>query len=277
MRLIAFYEGVYLPSHEIQDNSNLQFRVKIKRFSEWLERDAELSDFNVETLNQYMAHRLSMVAPATVNTERCALVSLWNYAGDVGLCQYPQARRLMKVDLRKLPVRGYTFSDLTSLLAVANALTGRFRNRTIERSLFWRAYILTAYDTGLQCGELLLLRAADVTETAIRITKPKRVIEAPISHSAAMAIAELKCDPSGLVFGFLSRRSFFEAYEQLREAAGVEGTSKFIRRASCSAIESVSPGRGRVHAKHSQRTSFDNHLRDDRLVAEQPPMLPPRF
>ncbi len=127
------------------------------------------------------------------------------------------------------------------LLAAADQLRGFFRGTRIERRLWWRAFLLTAWYTGLRLGDVLAIRFDSIAPTpdgggrlTVVMNKTGDAIHRVLPASAMQAVlASMATSPREICFPlWVNRRHFYRAANALIHSAGLRGTIKWIRRGS---------------------------------------------
>jgi integrase len=276
LRLVDYVENQYLVEREIRESTENFYRRLVMRFSEWLGRDAMLADLTDDTVNRFLIIR-SNKSRETTRSEKSGLLSLWNAAAYAGLVSMPPLR-VRKLKRERRVVEGWSPEELSRLLAAAGNLRGRIQGKYIKRAAYWRAYVLTAYDTGLRLGDMLNLKTTDIKgpgSLAILQNKTGRIVDTGISMQAWEAIQATYPPHRGLIFGVYGRCSFLRGFRELVRTAGLCGTSKYLRRSSGSMVEFVAPGQGHKHLGHSDTGDTFNRHYNVRELTRREPILPP--
>lgn len=275
--------GHYSAERDLCDGSKQQFRIKLKHFSGYLKRPATLDDLNEPTVNGFLEHRLTVVGRFTVNSDRQHLIALWNAAYDLRLVDRLPGR-VKRIRRPGLVVAGWTPEQMSALVKQCNAspgrpITGRFQGKSVDRADYWRALILFAYDTGLRLGDVM-----QIVPSTITYPEPFQVVQRKTGKPVSVAIGADTWDAVRAIgrpkakslFRIFSRRYFFRAFRELVEAAGLQGTFKYLRRTSGSMAEAMQAGGGSRKLGHADPTVFDRFY-NVRLLTERPPILPPRI
>jgi len=275
--LLEFAEDCYFLGRDIRPSTKAFYRVKIKLFSAWLGREATLEDLNDRTINKFLAHRVETAARDTVRGERSTLVALWQFAYDDRRLETPPGRVR---PLKRIPkiVDGWSESQLATLLATIEQKPGLFRYAAVRRSAYWRAVVLTLYDTGLRLGDLLNLTLDQVTKTRFVVvqSKTRKPVDIPLSQNALEAIRAIRSHTRPKPFGdVVKRRTFFQEFAAICKAAGLVGRTKKLRITSGSMVEADYPGEGHLHLGNGKQV-FDTYYHW-REVTKRPTRLPPRL
>lgn len=278
MLLSEYLETRYFVERDLEKSTRLFFLLKIGVFGAFLKRSPTLADLNRDTINRFLVKRLEDRSRETVRGERSVLVALWNDAHNVGLLEHPPSR--IKPIKKQLPEpEGWDEGQLRKLVAYAATIDGNLKGKGIERAAYWRAFFLTAYDSGLRLGDLELLRSSMVVGAGTyRVSqhKTKKPVEFSISPVTWEAIKATHPHARKLIFGgVLSRRSFFLRLREIVTGAGLRGRTKMIRKSSGSLFERQYPGEGHTHLGNG-RDVFLKHYAVDRLIQKKG-RLPPQL
>ena len=117
-----------------------------------------------EVTERHLAERLQQHArthsPATTNSRRRALLTLWRAAADDGLTSPPRARLIPKQpEPRRAPV-AWRAQEVSRIL-ISSRSAGGAPLDGVPRSIFWQALVLTIYDTAARISALLAVESAD--------------------------------------------------------------------------------------------------------------------
>lgn len=133
-------------------------------------------------------------------------------------------------------------------------MTTKIRGAGVELGLFLRCWLLLGYETGARHGDLWSLAADNFDGDTCRWTQHKTgdpVVKTltPACVAAVQAMLALSRDDRvlGWVMRPCSARRVMRGY--LRQLS-LAGSSKWLRRSSCTHIEMANPGKGRLHLGH---------------------------
>jgi integrase len=287
MMLKDFVTNIYSLERAVSKGHRNLILVKLRRYSSYLGHEATTHDLNAVSINRFLEHRESVVKNATVVGERAILRALWCAANEAEPdCEWyvpAKPARLRRLRREEVDVCGWDGEQLKSLLLATERQRGMFRTSAVgkvARAPFWRAFLLTAYDTGLRLGDMLRLTTEQVSaEGSLRIKQNKtgKFNTVWISKEASEAINySLQLQPRRLVFGgVLTKACFHKAWRKMVRELGMRGGTKFIRRTSGSMIERARPGQGHIHLGNGANV-FAKHYRVERLINDKP-VLPPRI
>lgn len=136
-----------------------QYRRSIASFSNHLGRQAEISDLNVATVNQWLRSMelAGTLSHQTIHNRKRGLTPLWNYAADRGWSAGYEARRLRRIKVADPIVIPWTTSQLRQLLVAVETLPGKLRNGMAARDLM-RALLWLSFETGMRPSDWLRVR-----------------------------------------------------------------------------------------------------------------------
>lgn len=155
----------------LSDGSAEQLRVAVRLYGRFLGHEALVADFSKESLLGFLRGLLARCSPATVNSKRAALLSLWRAAAEVGLCT-PPPRIAKLIEPERLPV-AWTVDQVSRLLATAKRRPGHWYG--VPVSLAWEIALLTIWDTAARVGSLL---GADLSHVDLQ----QRTWRVPAEH-----------------------------------------------------------------------------------------------
>jgi integrase len=254
------------------DNYAYQLAVLTRRFG-WT-----VADLTRDKIDAYLTQALSNLSAATVQNHRRMLCTLRKAALQDGLVDDCTDKiRRVKVNM-PLP-RAWSHAEIERLLnAAGNMKRGSGR---CPWKVLMPAYILVAYSSGLRLGDMMSIRHDSLrgNRLALVMGKTRRPHVCVLDDAAVAAIATLP-DRGPEIFGSLvSRCVFLRAFRRLVKRAGLKGTSKFLRRSSCT--YAVLAGKDPTgHLGHATAGLAQKHYVDPVLIAECktaiPSISPPR-
>lgn len=253
-----------------------QVECSINQFGVFLGREARTDDLDELVLSRFLAAYESKVAPRTAQNKRTQLLTLWEYAADIGYAtRSPIRRRVRKIRVPVVPPIAWTMDELRALLAVCEKLRGYDPITGVAWSRFFTTFIHVAYSTGLRLGDLLRLRRDQIRGTAIVTIQNKTgyPVHHELSPQAIEAIAAMP--PGDLILPWprnpvnLCRR-----FTVIVKEAGVRtGSTKWLRRSGATHAEKASPGAARAFLGHSTGDMWRRYV--DPIIAYSAPPGPP--
>jgi len=160
---------------------------------------------------------------------------------------------------------------------------------------WWRAWLNVAWECGLRASQIFRLRWRHIDRKhglilieAIAHTKSYADRWQPISGDCLIALQAIrppKADPDGFVFAWpdwpKSRRDFFSVFRYLCHIARIPAPRTHCqltyrwRRSGITLAAMESLEAARRHAGHTRPETTLQHYVDPRLLAQQPPAVPP--
>ena len=157
----------------------------------------------------------------------------------------------------KVPAKNpvaWTADELRTLLKTCASQDGSFKFAACPRSLFWSAWVLVGFETGLRNADLHHLRANQLRGTRLYVVHNKtgQAQGKIISPRAAELIRQLaKLSPDGTVFRWaLSRKHLFLQFKNIVKSAGLEGSTKYLRRSGATYCELKQRGSAKAFLGH---------------------------
>lgn len=285
---LSVYVGRYVLEHDLAESSVEQLQLRAKLLTDFAGGKLCLCEIDAELVNRWLVSRQQKgLSPDTVHGDRSKIIALLNAASESGLCPpLGKVRRIKRP--RKIP-RAFTHDDVAKVLAVVKKLRGNIKlgrkDTGTSRRLYWVAFILAAYDSGLRRSDLLSVernwvRPDDGGGSLCLVQKKTgRVIYRRFRQSTMAAIDALCAGrTTGPIWcGYPTRRVWCQAFKRLCKKAGVDGSAKFLRRSGASYT-------AREHGRDAAK-QFLGHATDyvadasyiDPSIAYPSPVLPPRL
>lgn len=277
LTVLAEYER----SRVISAGYAYQLRLTVESFSSFLKRAALKTDLNRDTVNDWLLSlERAGTSPRTLRGQRGNLLCLWRDACD-------NDRSLAapyKIRNPKIPeqiIDGFSAADVKQLLEACEHMQGCFRGSRMPRRLYWRSFLLFSWDTALRLGDVLSVERSWIWPggfISIVQSKTGEAIRKQLSPATIAAIAtQMDGQDRALIWPLWGRReAFFTAFRSLVESAGLNGTSKWLRRGSATAVELIKPGAAMAHLGHKTPGLAQKHYLIRRLLpmdGVQPPAI----
>jgi integrase len=268
----------YVTTHDLGALSIDAMKHPITWFSRFLGRPAVVGDLNSTTINGLLIEMLNELNRETVYSYRRMILVLWRWAYETEVLQeFP--RRVRPIKRPQRVIQGYDAAQMETLLATIDKFPGTFRKTGITKALYWRAFVIAAWYSGLRVSDILAMEAEEIAEQpdgsgrlTVIMKKTGQAIHRAFPPDAMDAIAACVAsgNPRAKVFPLWAcRRAFFRTFRLISTTAGVGGSLKFIRRGSASACEAAHPGGGRTHLGHRSPGLFETNYKVDSIVNEQ--------
>lgn len=227
------------------------------------------------SFNEWLAG-LSQSATTRSNYRRMGL-TLWRAALEAGLTTQVIGRiRNVKAPLP--PPVAWSQEELARLLGHIDTLRGEFSSGCKART-FWKAWVYLGYESGIRFRDLHDLRCTAIRGTRLTVLqhKTKQPLGKRISPECAAAVMEMSArSPDGTVFKWaLSRRWVMVSFKGVCAGAGLQGSTKWLRRSGATAVEMVAPGSAQRFLGHLSPGLAQKHYLDQSLLADRVPSPPP--
>jgi integrase len=253
---------------------------RVGKFVDFLGGDIPMSWLDHSHANEWLRSLEGTMAPITLHGYRAALHAVWRFAYTEGMTEkHPD--RIRKISRPTNLVEAYTAEDMKKLYRAAKAIPGLMYGNNVPKSVWWPAYIATAYSTGLRRGCLLeLLRTHIQTDGTLVVVqqKTKKITTRRLCPEALEGITRIgKIEPKDKrAFPICkSQHEFFTDFRRVRDMAGIDyGTSKWFRRSAISYAEAATPGAGKLIGDHSTEEVTNKSYRDFK-IAPKPVVEPP--
>lgn len=144
-----------------------QYELAVKRFSEFLGRQATKDDLTTENVNGFVCSLQKTLTGTTARNYRVSITRIWNHLTEFyGLEPY-NVRRLRRPKVEQKPVYAWSPQQVQQLLKATDELIGKLKCGAYE-SEFMRAWILIGYDTGLRPIDLRAITWDDLDFASAR-------------------------------------------------------------------------------------------------------------
>ena len=198
--------------------------------------DWQASDLHPERIDAYLTDALKHLAPSTVRNHRKMLRVLLHFAASERLVDASILRPLRRVKQLPPNPRAWSHEEIRSLLTVAANMTG---GRKCPRNKLARAWILTAYSTGLRLDDLLSIRHDQIRGQ--RLCPSQHKVGWPhvcwLDDNALAAIRQLPILGPRIFGDLICRDKAMAMMRHLTRVAGLPGSTKFLRRSGATYCE----------------------------------------
>ncbi len=278
--LLWFLYSVYLIEKDLAAASAQQLEITAKAFGRWFGREVMLSELSSDPINKWLLSMIDTHAPKTIKRRRSDLLALWRYAFEVGHVD-EAPRRIRKIKVPYTIPDAWTLQEMRLLLEAVERRIIYFRNG-VHAGRFWRAFILTAYDTGLRLSDLLAIRYDSVSRNGILTVVQQKTGHPQVCRVRPVtleAIAETFPPERNLVFEWpYGHSEIHRHWRSILADAGLpvhrrNGIQK-LRRTSASHLEAIAPGTASWHLGHRSADLARRHYLDPQ-VAMSERELPP--
>jgi integrase len=185
----------YAPLTGISDRTIRIYGFTIKAFGDFLETEPTVEHLDELIVARFLAHRLRTRSIGTAAKDRTQLRALWGFLARRGSCPTWPVIRPIRVPER-VP-QAWLIEEFRRLLESAGEEGGNVGD--VPASAFWRAILLTAYQSGERVGGLLSIEWRDVAFNGITIRAEgrkgqRRDIWRGISPDCYESIVAIKSD-----------------------------------------------------------------------------------
>jgi len=280
-----FLEHVYLIERSLRASSAQQLRITVSMFEAWNGGSVLLRELTESLASRWLADYETSAtntgkppSPKTIRGKRTGILVVWKYAWNgeyVAECPKPDRIRKVKVP-RKAPV-AWTLDEVKAILTACDDVSGHCGRTGMKWAPFWRAFVLTAFDSALRLGDLLSLRFDQISsEFPVTQTKTGDVHTVLLSDPTLDAIQAMRNPDREIVFDWqFTRHSFFNSFREIVKAAGARpGGTKFLRRSSASYIERDNPGMAMRHLGHRTPGLAERNYIDPTIAKTVRPVPP---
>lgn len=189
-----------------------------------------------DRIDDYLTKALHTLSSQTVYNHRRMLGRLLAFAASERLVDASIVRPLRRVKRDPPSPVAWSHAEIRRLLAVAAKLTGG--TKCPHRTLM-RAWLLVAYSTGLRLGNLLEIRHSQIRghRLLVRQVKTKEPHVCYLDSLALAAIAELPRRGDRIFGDLICRDKLLAQMRRLCKLAGMQGSTKFLRRSGATYAE----------------------------------------
>ena len=252
---------------ELSPRTRIYYLECVKSYAAYLKRPPTLEDLAPECVNKFIAWTYANRSAYTAKARRTGLRALLRFAKREGLTN-ADPDRLRRVYCERLQTKGYNQTDMEKLVAAARALRGRnIRFTGVPKSVYYSSLLMCMWNTGLRIGDIPEIEVAGFDAPKGRLFalehKTRKSRWHKLHPGTAAAIAEcIAFEPDRqFVWEGHRKRNLHRAIKAIIAAAGLTGSSRYIRRGAASELERLQPGLGWRFLNHSDPRVFDNHYR----------------
>jgi hypothetical protein len=187
-------------------------------------------------------------------------------------------RAVMRLRVADRVTQGWTAAEVRRLVAACDILAGVHKLTGVNRRGWWRSYIMSRWDTGLDDPTLRSLEMDWIPPsgqlTIIRRKTGKKVRVG--FHPATLAEIQATFPPPRAKLWPLwaTKRAMHMEGRKLINNAGLRGSLKWLRSGSGSNVEAAHPGEGHRHLGNT-RAIFEKHYEVQEITQQVLPMPEP--
>lgn len=262
--------------NDLRPSSIEQLEIAARKFCEWCGKPVRLCDLTDDLINDWIGAMKAeqTLSHTTVANRRRAIVTLWNSAFRFSWID-TRPRFIRKTRVDPTIVRAWDAADVNRLVKLAELIPERHPDCSCLWADWWVALISTAWDSALRLGDVWNIRTEDVDEKGVLVTRQQKTgwpVFHQLSDTTLDAIARTYLAPRKFIFVWpFCRREFFKKFKKLVDSAGLtQGTSKWLRRGSATAVEMANPGAAASHLGHRSPGMWLRYVDQSKLVGGRP-------
>jgi integrase len=258
--LMTYLTDYYVLEVSLKPNTEAGYVAAVKRFEEFNGGPVYLEDLTPQLINRWVvAREKAGASPKTIHNQRHVILSLWERAQDEPELNCPELKRrkIRKVRVPRKAPEGFTMEEVMAMVQAA----AKFRN-PMKRQ-YWRAFVLTAYESCLRRDDLFHLTQADIGDDGIvtvTMEKTGDVHSIKIRPETVALLRKLPHKPLGMIWR--SVHGFRDDYRRLKRWAGISGRNGLaqpLRRTGASYVERDNPGMGARTLGHRTPGMAERH------------------
>jgi integrase len=235
----------------------------------------DVSDLTPDLIDQYLTEALKHLAPSTVANHRRMLWTLLRFAAAERLVAASIVRPPRRVKRPPPAPRAWSHAEILHLLRACEKLTGGMK---CPHAVLMRAWVLTAYSTGLRLCDLLEIKWDQLRGQRILVRQHKtgqpHVVY--VDDNAMRALTTLPKRGPRIFGDLICRDKLLAQMRRLVRIADLPGSTKFLRRSGATYSEVIGHCAS-AHLGHKTPT-MKAHYVDRLLLAEERgdgPSVPP--
>jgi integrase len=177
-----FFETVYRLEHlaASPETTLIQYRIALRHLDRYRPPDQRsrplaVDDFTREAVLHCRAGLLAdKRTKATANKVVRHLMAVWRCAHEEGYAA-EEPRTIKKIKEEKRAARAWTVDEMGRILLVASGMTGQVCG--IRASVWWTAFFLVLYDTGLRISSVMDLRWEHFDDRGMEFRVPAEIVK----------------------------------------------------------------------------------------------------
>lgn len=273
MPVLELFTKHYAPARlfDASQHTFRLYRLTIRRFGEFLGREAVIGDLNEKAVRGFLRSRLeSNLSKATVDKERTQLLAFWRFCTKRHwVATEPEVPKINAPD--RAPDT-WSEAELSALLEACRNAEGHVGTAPAGR--FWEALVLTIYDTAERISAVMACQWADLNaegwllvraEYRKRKKRDKRFKLRESTLNSLQRLREASNANTEIFHWPYTSRYLWQRYGAVLESAGLptDRRAKFhkIRRTTASAFEAAG-GNATELLDHADRETTKRYYLD---------------
>ena len=237
-----------------------------------------LTDLTPERFNTFITSLTNVSSVTRANYRRQGLTLIKHL---LGLRFEKFIHRVKKVKSKFPPPIAWSKSEVKTLAATAAKLPGFFQRSECPAKLYFAAWVLIAYETGIRWSDQYELKASQLRGERLYVLQNKT--SQPIGKRLSLQAQELllqmiQRSPDGTIFKWaINERNQRIRFQRLIAKAGLVGTPKFLRRSGATYVEAEQPGAASIFLGHKSPEVAEMSYIDTTLIPDRSPRPPSLF
>ena len=283
MRMAELISLVRL-GRDVKPTSLKQLGYTVSLLRQFLGREPVLDDFTDDLLNRWidwLASTPSRHGPLrrkrTIKTQRNNAITLWNFAWEAELVERTP-RRVKKIKVGPTLPEAWSEQQMAIWLAACDRIPGFVASVLAPAKVVMRAWSLLCWDTCARMCDLLRLKRSDISSDGSVVIVQEKTAHPVLCRLRPETIAAIDevCRHSGKdhIFCF-GRATILHHWAKVREASGLNGTPKKIRKSRATSAEALRRGSAPIVLGHKPGSTVAYRAYVDPRQTLPDPGLPP--
>lgn len=242
-------------------------------------RRATSDDFTDQAINAWCAWQFAKgLDPETIRGRRTLIVGIWKWAYGVGLVERLPGK-LPKIKVPDKPPQCWHLDEMRKLLHAASLLPGTMRRDfRVTRAALATAWLRSDYATGFRFSDLHALHSRSIAPDGTVVivqAKTSQMIVGHLDDAAMEALEAIRAPHRKHLFrDLINRKNLQVMVRGLVKAAGLSGSTKWIRRTGATWIEVHQPGAAMGYLGHNTPGLARKSYLDPRYLQQHKPRPP---
>lgn len=179
---------------------------------------------------------------------------------------------------KKIPI-AWSIEELDRLLDVTLSLPGQFQTSRCSVKLWFTAWVMLSYETGLRHGDVYALEETQLRGDRLFVVQNKtgKPIGKRLTPGCVELLEQLAYQSTdGTLFRWaINRRNSYVRWVKILNEAGLKGSPKYLRRSGATYCEAANPGSATAFLGHASPEMAAAHYIDPTLLPDRTPQPPP--
>lgn len=221
----------YISERDNSPEYNAHLTRTVRHLCDYVGEDVMASRLEYALVNRWLESILERRSKQCAKLHKRCLITLWNYAAESGIVDWPHTRRIKRIKERPRPPVAFTREEISALVDASNKLAGDYGPLSTRRE-YWRALIIGAYDLGFRRADMLTLPREIIDGKPFVWTEHKTgVTQCRVLSEMGREALEAITHPSLAYPWTRSMTAFRRTFERIKRHAGIQhGSFKWLRR-----------------------------------------------